>query len=160
MCSDICTDSLPLQLLRPLSSDFRLGQLMRALKESNLTDDSTIIALGDHSALDEASALQLNVLLHKQNLITVNAKGHVTDWKVYCNSCDGSAYIYMKDEHDHETKMKVSQIIEQLLDDPASGIEFIINGEEAEKTRSRWYMSIHARSKERLLFSRRLDWTI
>ncbi len=113
--------------------DNRLGQLMHALKESNLTDDSTIIALGDHSALDEANALQLNVLLHKHNLITVDAKGHVTDWKAYCNSCDGSAYIYMKDKHDHETKMKISQIIEQLLADPSSGIEFVISGEEARK---------------------------
>lgn len=111
--------------------DNRLGKLMRALKESNLSDDSTIIVLGDHSALDETTALHLNVLLYEQNFITVDARGNVTDWKAYCKSCDGSAYIYLKDKYDDETKEKVSLLVTTLLADSSSGIEFVLNSEEA-----------------------------
>ncbi|MFD3448206.1 alkaline phosphatase family protein [Microbacteriaceae bacterium 4G12] len=111
--------------------DVRLGTIIDALKESNMYEDTTIIALGDHSALDESNAINVNVLLRKQGLITLNKKGKVTDWKAYCKSCDGAAYIYVQDDADLQTKQKVSSLLKSLLDDPTSGIEFILSGEEA-----------------------------
>ncbi len=81
-----------------LRHDNRLGRIIRALKESGIYENSTIVALGDHSALDESKAVKVNVLLRKRGLIHVNHRGKVIDWKAYCKSCDGSAYIYVKDE--------------------------------------------------------------
>ena len=48
--------------------DERLGQIIQALKDSDLYEESTIIALGDHSALSENKAIQLNVLFHQKGL--------------------------------------------------------------------------------------------
>ena len=48
--------------------DERLGKIIQALKDSGLYEESTIIALGDHSALSENKAIQLNVLFHQKGL--------------------------------------------------------------------------------------------
>ena len=78
--------------------DVRLGKIIAALKESGMYEQSTIVALGDHSALDHTKAVKLNVLLRESGLIQLNKRGKVKDWKAYCKSNDGSAYIYLKDQ--------------------------------------------------------------
>ncbi|MGG3470598.1 ectonucleotide pyrophosphatase/phosphodiesterase [Neobacillus pocheonensis] len=111
--------------------DTRLGRILSALKESGIYQDSTVVILGDHSAMDETKALNPNVLLHKQKLITTNSKDKLINWKAYCKSCDGSAYIYVKDRDDSETLEAVKQLVTSLLQDPNSGIESILTGEQA-----------------------------
>jgi predicted AlkP superfamily pyrophosphatase or phosphodiesterase len=109
----------------------RLGRILAALKESGIYQQSTIVVLGDHSALDEDKAISLNVLFQQQNLISVNAKGKLTDWKAYCKTCDGSAYIYIKDPNDKTTYETVKNIVDSLLADPDGGIERVLTGAEA-----------------------------
>ncbi|MFI8575690.1 alkaline phosphatase family protein [Rossellomorea aquimaris] len=108
--------------------DARLGRIIKALKDNGIYEESTVISLGDHSALDESQAIQLNVLLKENGLITVNDHGKVIDWKAYCKGCDGSAYVYVKDS---EAKQVVQTLLEQLQIDPSNGIEEVLTGEEA-----------------------------
>jgi predicted AlkP superfamily pyrophosphatase or phosphodiesterase len=91
------------------------------------------VVLGDHSALDENKVINLNVLFHKQNLITLNGKGKIINWRAYCKSCDGSAYIYIKDKHDPRAFNEVKQLLDTLLADPGTGIENALTGEQAAK---------------------------
>ncbi|ETI69324.1 alkaline phosphatase family protein [Neobacillus vireti] len=109
----------------------RLGRIMEALKESGLDENSTIVVLGDHSALDENKAINLNVLLHKHELITTNSRSKLIHWKAYCKSCDGSAYIYLRDKHDTAAFNEVKLLVDSLLLDPNSGIEKALTGEQA-----------------------------
>lgn len=109
----------------------RLGRIMQALKDAGIYEESTIIALGDHSALDENKAIKLNVKLREKGLIQVDSRGQVTDWNAYCKSCDGSAYIYLKDENDQATKKTVKSLLSDLVQDPFNGIEFVLSGHEA-----------------------------
>ncbi|MGD6943005.1 alkaline phosphatase family protein [Cytobacillus gottheilii] len=108
--------------------DKRLGALLDAISECRSEEETTVVLLGDHSAIDVNRKIHLNVLLREHNLIEVDSKGKVVNWKAYCHSCDGSAYIYLKDVHDHETARLVKKIVdEQQLE----GIEFILTGAEA-----------------------------
>jgi predicted AlkP superfamily pyrophosphatase or phosphodiesterase len=109
----------------------RLGRIIDALKESDIVENSTVVVLGDDSALDENKVINLNVLFHEQNLITSNGKGKIINWRAYCKSCDGSAYIYIKDKHDSRAFNEVKQILDTLLADPGSGIENALTGEQA-----------------------------
>jgi predicted AlkP superfamily pyrophosphatase or phosphodiesterase len=113
--------------------DVRLGRIINALKESGIYENSTIVALGDHSALDEAKAVKPNVSLRERGLITVDNKGKVLDWKVYCKSCDGSAYIYVKDKSDIPTIETTRELLYSLVLDSNNGIERVLTGEEAGK---------------------------
>ena len=114
--------------------DVRLGRIMQALKDAGLYGKSTIVALGDHSALDESKAVKLNVLLRKEGLIQLGERGRVTDWKAYCKSCDGSAYIYLSNPADMETREKVRTLLTRLQKDEDNGIESFLEGEEAGRT--------------------------
>ncbi|MDR7001192.1 ectonucleotide pyrophosphatase/phosphodiesterase [Neobacillus niacini] len=109
----------------------RLGRIIAALKDTSIYENSTIAILGDHSALDECKALNLNVLLQRQNLISINTNGKINNWRAYCKSCDGSAYIYLKDKHDLQGLNAIQQLLDSLLLDPDSGIEAVISGEQA-----------------------------
>jgi predicted AlkP superfamily pyrophosphatase or phosphodiesterase len=111
--------------------DRRLGRIIVALKESGIYEQSTIVALGDHSALDEAKALKLNVLLRERGLIKVNNVGKVINWQVYCKSCDGSAYIYLKDKTNTQLKKSIKELLLKLMQDKDNGIEKVITGDEA-----------------------------
>jgi predicted AlkP superfamily pyrophosphatase or phosphodiesterase len=114
-----------------LRHNFRLGRIIEALQECSIYEKSTIVVLGDHSALDETKAINPNVLLRKQNLIKTNNKGKIVNWHAYCKSCDGSAYIYVKNDHDEESINKVANLVNSLLQDPNSGIEKVLTGAEA-----------------------------
>jgi predicted AlkP superfamily pyrophosphatase or phosphodiesterase len=109
----------------------RLGRIIEALKESGIYENSTIVALGDHSALDEAHAIKLNVLLKERGFIQVNNRGKVTSWSAYCKSCDGSAYIYLSAPHDMRLKESVKELLQELMQDKSNGIEKVLTGEEA-----------------------------
>jgi predicted AlkP superfamily pyrophosphatase or phosphodiesterase len=111
--------------------DIRLGRLIGALKESGLYDNSTIIALGDHSSLDESKAVNLNVLFRKHGFIHVNERGKVLNWKAYCKSCDGSAYIYLNDPLDMTVKDAVENLLQELSLNRDNGIERVFTNEGA-----------------------------
>ncbi len=116
-----------------LRHDERLGKMMNALKESGIFEKTTIIALGDHSALDESKAVKPNVLLKKAGLISVNNEDKVIDWKAYCKSCDGSAYIYIKDQNDTKTHAQVKDLLTELSNNEDNGIERILSSSEAKE---------------------------
>ncbi|MBT2641590.1 alkaline phosphatase family protein [Bacillus sp. ISL-41] len=111
--------------------DERLGRIMDALKNAGISKNSTIAILGDHSALDESKVVKLNVLFKERGLIQTNTAGKVTEWKAYCKSCDGSAYVYVKDSNDDASKNAVAEILAELLQDDSNGIESAITGAEA-----------------------------
>ncbi|KEK24352.1 ectonucleotide pyrophosphatase/phosphodiesterase [Bacillus gaemokensis] len=113
--------------------DERLGKIISVLKENGMYEETTIIALGDHSALSENKAIQLNNLFRKKGLLSVSKSGKLTDWKAYCQSCDGSAYVHVKDKNDTETIQTVQRLLEELLQNKQNGIEFILHDEAAKE---------------------------
>jgi predicted AlkP superfamily pyrophosphatase or phosphodiesterase len=111
--------------------DKRLGKIIQALKDAGIYKDTTIAVLGDHSALDESKAIKLNVLFRENGLIETDRNGKVKNWKAYCKSCDGSAYIYVNDSSDIQTKEVVKKFLENLIEEKTNGIEKIYSQEEA-----------------------------
>lgn len=108
--------------------DDRLGRIISALKETGIFHKSTVIALGDHSALDETKAIQLNSLFKKKGFISLDPKGKVIDWKAYCKGCDGSAYVYIRDPSIND---EVKHLLYELHRSRSNGIQQIYTGEEA-----------------------------
>lgn len=115
-----------------LRHDKRLGEIIYTLKENNMFEDSTIIALGDHSALNTNYMIRLNSLFRENNLLTVNKKGQINSYKAIAKSCDGSSYVYLKDKHDTNTYNKVLEILETFKNSKDKPIEFILTAKEAE----------------------------
>ncbi|MBM7833749.1 ectonucleotide pyrophosphatase/phosphodiesterase [Clostridium sardiniense] len=75
--------------------DDRLGKIIKFLEDNNIYENSTLIALGDHSFKDADYVIKLNKFFLDKGYIKVNNKNKITSWDIYCNYCDGSAYIYI-----------------------------------------------------------------
>ena len=115
-----------------LRHDKRLGEIIKALKDANIFEESTIVALGDHSALDGDYMIRLNSLFRENGLLKVNKKGIITSYKAVAKNCDGSSYVYLKDKNDTDTYKKVKELLENLKNSDKSPIDFILNSKEAE----------------------------
>ncbi|MDY2630788.1 MAG: ectonucleotide pyrophosphatase/phosphodiesterase [Clostridium sp.] len=111
----------------------RLGEIIDTLKKANIFEESTIVALGDHSALDGDYMIRLNSLFRQAGLIKVNKKGIIKSYKAVAKSCDGSSYVYLKNKNDTETYKKVTELLENLKNSKDSPIDFILTSDEAEK---------------------------
>ena len=109
--------------------DERLGEIIESLKLSGIYEDSTIIALGDHSQINVNNVIKLNSILMKNDLINVNGN-KIKSYKAIAKSCDGSSYIYLKNKNDVETRKKVRDILNELKNKYSNVIEEVYNNEE------------------------------
>lgn len=109
--------------------DERLGEIIESLKLAGIYEDSTIIALGDHSQINVNNVIKLNSILMKNDLINVNAN-KIKSYKAIAKSCDGSSYIYLKNKNDVETRKKVRDILNELKNKYSNVIEEVYNNEE------------------------------
>ena len=101
--------------------DERLGEIVQATADAGIYDQSTFVVLGDHGFLDFSRSISLNAVFRREGLISVDSSGRLLDWKAMLHSCEGSAYVYLKDGDD-ETRQKVEQILMTLKKDVNSGI--------------------------------------
>lgn len=113
--------------------DTRLGELIKALKDNGIYEDTALVLLGDHGSLDEDKIINLNVVLKENGLITLNEKGILTAWTAITKNCDGSAYIYLKNKNDLQTLKIVEQLLYRLKTESENGIEAVYNSNEAAK---------------------------
>lgn len=111
--------------------DTRLGEIIAQLKETGIYEESTIIVLGDHSSLDEDKIISLNVLLKEKGYINVDAKGNIKSFKAILKNCDGSAYVYIRDEH-KAIKEEIYNLIQEF-NKKYNCIEKIYDSKEVEK---------------------------
>lgn len=109
--------------------DERLGEIIESLKLAGIYEDSTIIALGDHSQINVNNVIKLNSILMKNDLINVNGN-KIKSYKAIAKSCDGSSYIYLKNKNDVETRKKVRDILNELKNKYSNVIEEVYNKEE------------------------------
>ena len=109
--------------------DERLGEIIESLKLAGINEDSTIIALGDHSQINVNNVIKLNSILMKNDLINVNGN-KIKSYKAIAKSCDGSSYIYLKNKNDVETRKKVRDILNELKNKYSNVIEEVYNNEE------------------------------
>jgi len=115
--------------------DERLGEIIESLKLAGIYEDSTIIALGDHSQINVNNVIKLNSILMKNDLINVNGN-KIKSYKAIAKSCDGSSYIYLKNKNDVETRKKVRDILNELKNKYSNVIEEVYNNEEIKNLRA------------------------
>ncbi|EKY4027624.1 alkaline phosphatase family protein [Listeria innocua] len=97
--------------------DNRLAKIIQATKDAGIYENTVFAILGDHYQIDVTHAIRLNVLFAEKGWLTV-VDGKITGWEVYAKSCDGSCYIYTKNEkHNQEIEILLQSIheIEEIL---------------------------------------------
>lgn len=80
--------------------DAFLGRLMHYC-DTRSDENITLIATGDHGQKNVTWAIYGNMLLADMGLVTYENE-HLSSYRVYLDSCDGMAYLYLADGADSE----------------------------------------------------------
>jgi predicted AlkP superfamily pyrophosphatase or phosphodiesterase len=114
------------------SIDATIGKI-RATAERLAPGRAYVAVVSDHGFVRTESQLNLFPLFRDVQLITVNEKGKVTDWKAIPWPTGGSAAIVLKDPSDITTLSEVRELLAKVASDPANGIDRILEAEELHK---------------------------
>lgn len=112
--------------------DERLGLIKEWLEKTRPMDDTTLIVLGDHCQRDADTIAYPNKFLADKGLIDVK-DGKITGYRAIAQACDGSAYIRIADEYreDMDVLEKITDVLNEMKNEPGLGVEEIFTGEEA-----------------------------
>nr|WP_242649857.1 ectonucleotide pyrophosphatase/phosphodiesterase [Clostridium perfringens] len=109
--------------------DIRVGEIIQCLKEAGIYENTTLILLGDHSAIDTHKVIRLNSAFREEGLIELK-DGKLKSFKAIARECGGSCYVYL-DNKNKEDEKKCLEILKKLKEEGA--LEYILNKEEAIK---------------------------
>lgn len=88
-----------------------IQQIIKALKEEGIFEDTAFIILGDHGHMQVDYNICPNVLLAREGIIRTDGAGNVKDWDAYIQSCGISAQVYIKKP---EAEKRVVHLMENL----------------------------------------------
>jgi len=111
------------------SIDATIGRI-RATAEKFAPGRAFVAVVSDHGFVRTDAQLDLFPLFRDAQLITVNEKGKITDWKAIAWPTGGSAAIVLKDPCDSATLSQVRELLAKAASDPANGIDRILESEE------------------------------
>lgn len=102
--------------------DHRIGEIMKAVENKGLMNQTTFIVVGDHSQLDVRYKINVNALFREHGLIEDKSENH--RWRAYVQSAGGAAYLHVQ-ENDREAYEKALSILRDYAANEDSGIEAI-----------------------------------
>jgi predicted AlkP superfamily pyrophosphatase or phosphodiesterase len=113
--------------------DKRVARIIDSTKKAGIYNETSFIILGDHGTNDYDYYICINSIFHKANLINTDKNNKITSWKAFCNSCGGSAQIFLRNKQDKSTLNKVYNILNDIYMDSNSCIKNIYTANEANK---------------------------
>jgi len=103
-----------------LRMDKRLGDIMEAVREAGMKEDTIFLVVGDHGQINVRYKVKLNQLLKEKGLI-YEENGEMK-WKAYIQNAGGAAYLHLK-ENDSEVEQLALDILNKAIADDCFGIE-------------------------------------
>src|ERR1700722_20201149 len=103
-------------------ADARVAQMVDAVAETGLQNQTDIVVVSDHGFLPLERQLQLNYLFKREGLLTTDNNGRVRDWQAYYYGAGGSGFVMLKNPEDRALRDRVEALLRQTAADPANGI--------------------------------------
>ncbi|MEA3173742.1 MAG: hypothetical protein QOF42_1153 [Gammaproteobacteria bacterium] len=103
---------------------------LRAAAEKAAPGRATVCVVSDHGFAAIQHDVNLYAAFREAGLISVNQAGKIADWKAMPWPAGGSAAIMLADPKDEAVRVRVKQLLDTLVRDPANGIERIVPADE------------------------------
>ena len=113
-------------------TDEWLGQVIEALEDAGIYDETNFVLISDHGQRDFVRRLKMNVLLRRGGFFDVDENGKVSDWRAFAQSNGMSFSVHLKDKNDEALKKEVYDYLKKLADEGVWGFGKTRTGEEAE----------------------------
>lgn len=134
--------------------DKRLGDIIQAVEEAGIMQDTIFLLLGDHGQFNVRYKVHLNNLLQEKGLIYED-NGEMK-WRAYCQCGGGAAYLHIKPD-DEEAEQIALAAIREYMEDEASGIEKLYTRDELDVIHAGQIAKYMLEAKRGYCFDERLN---
>ncbi len=93
--------------------DDRIGEIMEALKEAGIEENTDFVILGDHGHMDVHAVFNINKLLAERGYITVSDNGKVLDYRIMVHSTSFSGHVYLNGVSVKEARYVLESLMEE-----------------------------------------------
>ncbi len=138
------------------TADQQIARVIAAAKKAGIWNQTVLVVVSDHGFARTAQRVRPGVWLREKGLVkldehnkvtdwqdegidvwtTMNVKldennnNKVSDWKAYVLASSGSAYVYVKDNEDQETRKVLLEMFQQAAGKPGTGIGKVLSHEQ------------------------------
>lgn len=109
--------------------DVWFGELMSALEDSGVLDDTNIVITSDHGQMDLVRIIKPNVFLADHGLITLSPEGKVLDYTAYCFSNAMSTMVFLKNPDDEKMYKEVHDLLKSMCQEGIYGFSEVFTRE-------------------------------
>ena len=110
-----------------LRMDKRIGDLMKAVEEAGIKDDTVFLIIGDHGQINVRYKVKLNLLLKEKGLI-YEENGEMK-WRAYLQNAGGAAYLHIR-EGDKEAERLAVEVLNEAAKEEQYGVERVYTRQE------------------------------
>ena len=113
-------------------ADRQTARLLEAIDRNGVADETVLIVLSDHGFTSYSRRVRPGVILAGMNLVTPSKKnqGQLEDWRAAVVTSGGTAYIYVKDDSDQQTRDALVARFTELAKAPESGVAAVYDREQ------------------------------
>ena len=116
------------------ATDMWLGQVLEAMEEAGIYEDTNFVLLSDHGQMDITRRVKLNNLLAKGGFLEPALDGSVYAWQAFAQSNSMSAAVYLIDPENKKLYNDVKAYLQKLVDEKVWGFSRIYTAEEAQES--------------------------
>ncbi len=118
------------------TADQQIARVIAAAKKAGIWNQTVLVVVSDHGHALTSQRVRPGVWLREKGLVTLDdkekeaEKKKVIAWKAYILSASGSAYVYVKDKQDQETRKNLLEMFQQAAAKPGTGIRQVLTHEQ------------------------------
>lgn len=110
--------------------DIWLGNVVAAMEDAGVYEDTNFVILSDHGHMDCSKAVKINALLAREGLLEIAPNDTLYNWQAYAQSNSLSTTVYLIDNSNRQLYDRVYAILQKLQAEGKYGIERIWTKEE------------------------------
>lgn len=110
--------------------DAWFGQMMAALEDAGVQDETNIVVVSDHGQMDLARIIKPNVFLADHGMIQLSPEGRIVNYKAYCFSNAMSTMVFLKDPADRKIYDEVYTLLKAMCEEGIYGFGNVYTREE------------------------------
>lgn len=114
-------------------ADAQLGDVIRAMEDAGVYEQTNFIILSDHGQLDFEKRTKINVLLAQAGFLEVAPDGGVYDWQAFGQSTGMSCAIYLRDPGNKALYDAVFSYLQKLVDEKKWGFTKVYTTEDTKE---------------------------
>ncbi|HJY86604.1 MAG TPA: ectonucleotide pyrophosphatase/phosphodiesterase [Candidatus Acidoferrales bacterium] len=111
------------------TADEQIARVIGAAKKAGIWNQTALVVVSDHGFARTAHRVRPGVWLREKGFVKVEDRT-IVGWKAYCLANGGSAYIYVKDPDDQETRKTLLEMFEKAATGRDSGIGRVLTHDE------------------------------